>query len=154
MSHRIQTLNMTHITNLPLHNNWINTDNTNGPVSHQSPDLRMAPHRAKSNPRPSEDTRNLERIVVTYKSLRFEMFCRKDGKWVIVSPAKRRPNYSRRRVGNKRAYVEALRRKKLRESTAFGRLRRGHIQEMHSHRHKKLDLQKVRQLYKTQTNKV
>ena len=153
MSNRHLNYNMTHTTNVTLHNHRIETKNIKSQVSRQSSDMNTPLNGPESNSGPRDGTHDIKRIVVTFKSLRFEMFHRKDGKWVIVSPAKRRANYSRRRVGNERSYAEALRRKKLRESTAFGRYRRDRMREMHSHRYKNLDLQKVRQLYKTQKSK-
>ena len=77
-----------------------------------------------------DDTGDMQKIIICFKDTKLEMHKLANGTWTRLT--KKRPKYLGRRVGNARTYAEALRRKKERGSTAFGRLRRKHIQSMQS----------------------
>ena len=77
-----------------------------------------------------DDTGDMQKIIICYKDTKLEMHKLANGTWTRLT--KKRPKYLGRRVGNARTYAEALRRKKKRGSTAFGRLRIKHMRSMQS----------------------
>lgn len=88
------------------------------------------PKNAHSHLKPSDDSVEMKKIIVTLKDSKVVFLKNVDGTWSVAP--KKRPNFLGRRVGNAKRYAEALKRKRKRASTAFGRLRRRHIREMHS----------------------
>lgn len=88
---------------------------------------------------PTDVTVEMKRIVVTLKTQKIVFAKREDGSWSELK--KKRPNFLGRHVSlrRRRMYADALKRKKKRASTAFERLRRKNIREMHSRSFRKVD---------------
>ena len=100
-------------------------------ASSDAPASSMAPSKnAHSHLEPTDDSVEMKKIIVTLKDSKIVFSRNIDGTWSVAP--KTRPKFLGRRVGNAKRYAEALKRKRKRASTAFGRLRRRHIREMHS----------------------
>ena len=127
----------------------LNTQDT--PVNH-SANGSNAKCESFGNTDVSDDACDLVRIVVTLQDKKIEMVKDSKGNWsdwlpVGNTPKTKKKNPFKRRIGNARLYAEMTRRKKRFQSTAFGRLRRRHKQEMYQRSYRRMDLkQGIRQV--------
>lgn len=124
-----------HCSKIPCTDKGMTMSSSTPTLSDTPTSTVCVPKHAETPSKASETNGEVKRIVVTFKDNKFEIARSVDGNWYTPDkmpiPKKRAYSYIRRRVGNKKMYTEAAKRKKQRMATSFGRLRRKHRQELH-----------------------